>query len=420
MRERLPREVWILLGAIFLIAVGYGVISPVLPSLAASFNVGVTAAAFVVSAFSVVRLAFAPAGGWLVAKLSEQPVYVTGLILAAAATAACAWASSYWQLLLFRSLGGIGSVMFTVSAQTLVLRLTPVGLRGRVSGMWATSFLLGNIAGPLVGGVVANVSTRFPFVVYGLATFGAAVFSWWFLRKSPLAAPSATRDLPELTVRVALRNRAYIAALFSSFAYGWSVIGVRFALVPLFVVLELHEGETLVGLALSAFAVGTASFLMIAGRLADRRGRKPVAIAGLAVLTVGSLAMGFAPSVPLFMVASLVTGIGSGLLNPGHSAAVADVIGVGVRGSAVLAAFQATADLGAIVGPLAAGAIADAWSYQGAFAVTGVVSLLSLLVWLKAPETGKAPARSEGQSTARNQAEPGSEVCGPAADTSSS
>ncbi|TCO47976.1 MFS transporter [Actinocrispum wychmicini] len=416
--ERLPREVWILLAAVFLVAMGYGVISPVLPALAASFNVGVTAASFVISAYSVVRLVFAPFGGRLVARFSERPVYLAGLTIAAVATAACAWAGSYWQLLAFRSFGGIGSVMFTVAGLTLVLRLTPVGLRGRVSSLWATSFLLGNICGPALGGLVAGVSTRLPFIGYGVATLAAAFLSWLLLRRSTRVAPGATLEIPEMPVRQALRSRAYLAVLGASFVYGWMVIGVRFALVPLFVVVELKRDDVVAGTSLTLFAVGTGSVVLLAGRLVDRRGRKPLALAGLVVIAIGALALGFAPSTPLFMVASLIGGIGSGLLNPALTATVADVVGVDRRGGTVLAFFQMAGDLGGIAGPLVAGAIADNWSYQAAFTATGVVAVLSAGFWLTAPETlvgGREPPTRPP-----TQAEPGSDVCGPAADTSSS
>ena len=59
---------------------------------------------------------FAPAGGALIGRLGERPVYVAGLLIVAASTAACAFAQDYWQLLMFRGLGGAGSVMFTVAS----------------------------------------------------------------------------------------------------------------------------------------------------------------------------------------------------------------------------------------------------------------------------------------------------------------
>ena len=84
--DRIPREIWVLIGAAFIIAVGFGLITPVLPQFARSFDVGVTAASVVVSAFAFFRLVFAPVGGRLVTTLGERPVYLTGLIIVALST----------------------------------------------------------------------------------------------------------------------------------------------------------------------------------------------------------------------------------------------------------------------------------------------------------------------------------------------
>src|SRR5262249_10201617 len=113
-RLRLPNEVWVLVGASFVIAVGFGILAPALPTFAPSFDVGITAASIVISAFAFMRLAFAPVSGRLVTAFGERPVYVLGLLVVAASTGACAFAANYWQLLVFRALGGIGSTMFTV------------------------------------------------------------------------------------------------------------------------------------------------------------------------------------------------------------------------------------------------------------------------------------------------------------------
>lgn len=383
---RLPAEIWVLLCGSFIVAVGMGIVSPALPAFATSFDVGVTAASFIVSAFALMRLAFAPVSGRLVALFGERRIYVLGISIVGVSSAACAFAGSYWQLLLFRALGGTGSTMFTVSAVALLVRLAPPHLRGRASGLWATSFLLGNISGPIVGGVMVGFSLRLPFLTYGAALFLAAFVGWLLLRNSTLAAP-VTGDAAAMTVGDALRMPSYRAALLSNFSTGWAVLGVRIALIPLFVVQVLHSTQSMAGVALSVFAAGNAAVIMISGRLSDTRGRKPLVLTGLAVTAVGTAALGFSTSIPMFLASSLVAGVGAGLLNPAQNAAVADLIGTKSKGGPVLAAFQMAADVGAILGPLITGVLADAVSYQAAFAVTGLTALLALGVWLTAPDT---------------------------------
>jgi MFS family permease len=48
-------------------------------------------------------------------------------------------------------------------------------------------------------------------------------------------------------------------------------------------------------------------------------------------------------------------------------------------------------DIGAILGPLVAGAVAQGFGYGAAFGLTGLVAVLALALWLRAPET--LPAR---------------------------
>ena len=104
-RAQASAEVWVLIAANAVIALGYGVVAPVLPQFARNFGVSISAATFVITAFALMRLCFAPASGMLVQRLGERRIYVSGLIIVALSTGACAFAHTYWQLLVFRALG---------------------------------------------------------------------------------------------------------------------------------------------------------------------------------------------------------------------------------------------------------------------------------------------------------------------------
>jgi MFS transporter, DHA1 family, tetracycline resistance protein len=385
-KVRLPREIWVLVVSAFVVAIGFGIVAPALPAFARSFDVGYAAAAAVISLFAGFRLAFAPIGGRLVGRFGELPIYAVGLAIAAASVGATAFAQSYWQLLVFRGLGGIGSTMFTVSAISLLIRLAPPDARGRASGMWATGFLLGSIAGPLAGGGLIAVSLRAPFLVYAGALLVAMAISLPLLRGRRGGTTPAEQE-SSLTFGGAFRHPTYRASLAASFANGWTVFGVRVALVPLFVVEALRQNETWAGMALAVFAAGNAATLLLSGRLADRSGRKQPVIAGLVVSALATACLGLTDVPWIFLGLSVLAGVGSGLVNPAMTAAVADVIGSRARGGTVLAGFQMSADVGAIVGPLAAGAVAEVAGFGWAFVVTGLVSVLALLFWLRAPET---------------------------------
>ncbi|XAZ30258.1 MFS transporter [Paenarthrobacter ureafaciens] len=384
-REPLPRDVKVMLAAAFLIALGFGLVAPVLPQFATTFDVGATAAAVIVSIFAFMRLVFAPAGGQLIVRFGERSVYVSGLLIVAASTAACAFAQNYWQLLIFRGLGGAGSVMFTVAAMGLLIRLAPPERRGQVSGAYASAFLIGSVLGPVVGGLLAGFGLRVPFLVYAAALLLAAVVVRTMLSGTNQLGEEA-RHAPAMTLKEALADSAYRAAVFSSFGNGWVTFGVRMATIPLFATAVLQSRPETAAWALAVFAMGNALALMFSGRLSDAWGRKPLLIPGLVITGAATGLIGVTGDLVWFLVASAVAGFGSGLLGPAQQAAVADVIGRGRSGGRVLAVFQMAADTGAIIGPVVAGLLADQLGYGWAFGITGGVLLVTAAAWLPARE----------------------------------
>ena len=382
---QLPREVWLLIGANVLIALGYGVVAPVLPELARHFGVSISAATFVITAFAAMRLCAAPPAGLLVQRLGERRIYVAGLVIVALSTAACAAAHTYWQLLIFRALGGIGSTMFFVSALALMIRMSPHDARGRVAGMFSGGFLVGSVIGPVLGSLTAGLGLSAPFLIYGGLLLVAAAVVLVSLRNSALAAP-ADKDELTVTVRVALRHPAYRAALLSNFATGWSFFGLRFALVPLVAVEVLGHGAGVAGLALAAFAVGNVAVVIPSGRLSDRVGRKPLLITGLALSGISTACLGLAPSLPIFLAEAVIAGAASGTYGSPQQASVADIIG-SARGGTAVAAFQMMSDFGSIVGSFGVGVLAQKLSFEWAFAISGAILVVAAVGWIFAPET---------------------------------
>ncbi|MBM7415090.1 MULTISPECIES: MFS transporter [Nocardiaceae] len=382
------RDIWILVSAAFVIALGFGIVAPALPGFALAFGVDEFAVTVIISAFAATRLIFAPASGSLVQRIGERRVYLTGLVVVAVSTGLCALAQTYWQLLLFRSLGGIGSTMFTVSALGLLIRIAPPDRRGRVSGMYASSFLAGTVLGPFVGGIVLGVGgLRAPFVFYAVTLVAAAAVVAVGLR-TPAATTDADRDAAVvLRFADAVRSPTYRSALLSNFANGWAVFGVRTAIVPLFVVAALGRSDSMAAVALAVFAVGNAVVLVPAGRWSDRYGRKPFLVAGLLLCGASTATMGISGSTEVFLVITFVAGLGSGLITPTQQAAVADMIGSRARGGPVLAAFQMAMDVGSVIGPLVAGVLVTELSYAAAFGTSGAILLIAAVGWMVVPDT---------------------------------
>lgn len=383
---KIPREIWIMVSAAFIIALGYGIIAPLLPQFVVSFDVSMAAAGMVVSIFSASRLIFAPGAGKLVDKFGSRWVYLTGLFTVAITTALVAVAQEYWHIVLFRALAGIGSTMFTVSAMGLIVKLSPPTIRGKCSATYATAFLLGNIIGPLLGASLAFMGFRWPFVLYGAGVALAAIVVWVLM-------PSLSRDgsagsaLPPMKLSEAWHDTAYRAVLTSNFAQGWINMGVRVSVLPLFAASVFHNGAAASGFALAVFAAGNAVVLQFSGRWADIYGRRPMILIGLVGTGLFVGLMGLADTIPTLLVVSAFAGVASGLINPAQTAAIGDVVGNKRSGGQVLSTFQMAGDFGQILGPIVVGGLADYFGFAKAFAVCAGVAAMGLVAWLCGRET---------------------------------
>lgn len=377
-----PREIWVLVAAALIIALGFGLIAPILPQYAASFDVGVAAASAIVTVFALTRMAFAPAAGGLIGRFGERRAYLAGLLIVAASSLMCVFAGSYAELIIWRALGGIGSVLFTVSSMGLIVRLAPPQARGRTSALYGSAFLLGNIIGPVLGTFMAVLGYRVAFAIYAASVFLAYLVVLLFLRVNA-TGPTLTDARPTMTLREALGLPDYRALLISGFANGWATFGVRIALVPLMAAHTPAIGAPMAGVSLTVMALGNVAGQQVTGRIVDARGRRPVLMTGLLIAGLATLAFGWSGSIPVFLGLSALAGFGSSMIQPASQALLADIIGRDRSGGQALSTFSMASDSGAIIGTLVAGLIADVFGFGWAFALTGVALLTSLFPWLR-------------------------------------
>jgi MFS family permease len=113
-------------------------------------------------------------------------------------------------------------------------------------------------------------------------------------------------------------------------------------------------------------------------------------IIGLGASGLTTALVGAATSLPLFLVGAFVAGAATGVFTSPQQAAVADIIGR-ARGGTAVATFQMMSDLGSIVGSLGVGEIAQHFSFESAFAISGAILVAASIGWLLAPETRDAP-----------------------------
>jgi MFS family permease len=389
-RSSLPREVYVLGLVAFCVAVGFGVLVPVLPVFARSFGVGNTEVGAVISAFALMRLVSSPFCGWLIKVFSERIIMATGIFIVAISSGLAGISRSYVQLLVLRGVGGIGSAMFTGSAFTLLLTSVVAGVRGRAAGFFQAGFLIGGITGPAVGGALAAISLTAPFFFYaGTLAVAGTVGLLLLRRRGP--KPEDENAESAVSLHTLVRDARYQAACVTNLAQGWTSFGVRSSLVPVLVVELLHRPASWTGIAFACASVVQTIAVGPAGRFTDTVGRRPAMILGGTVAAVSIMAVPFAPNIWLLIVVLCLYGIASAFLGTAPAAAVGDA--AGSRSGTAVAVFSMCSDIGAIVGPLVAGLLADTLSYPAAFGAGAALMLVAAALSWRMPRDQVATSR---------------------------
>jgi DHA1 family multidrug resistance protein-like MFS transporter len=141
--------------------------------------------------------------------------------------------------------------------------------------------------------------------------------------------------------------------------------------------------STLVGLIITLFGVGRLLTNLPAGLMAQRFGRKPVLLAGPALLIIGSVGAALAQDLSSLLAWRFLQGIGSGIYMTVSTIMLADIADDSDRGR-LMSLYQAGLLLGAGIGPAIGGGMARAWGYAAPFWAYGAVCLAGLAVALLA------------------------------------
>lgn len=370
-----------------MVAIGFGLIIPAIPIFAASFGVSKTAIGLIVSAFAVMRFSSGLISGKLVDRFGERAVLGFGLFMVSFFTLLTALSQSYNQLLIFRTLGGLGSSMFSVSAGSLLMRSVSDDVRARAQSLYNGGFLVGGVAGPAFGGLLSALSLRAPFFVYSITLAMAGMTALFFLSEKRLGKKvnPIGNQIETTSLKEAFKLKPYQIALVLAFVNNWVLFGMRSSILPLFVTEKLNSTASIAGLGLTIGALFQGLFLLRAGRFSDESGRKAALLIGGIVVMSAILVLCITTNVTLYFISMALFGLGGAYVGTAPGSVVGDIIRG--RGGQVIAAWQMAGDAGMIVGPILVGFLTDTYSFQVAFIASAMVYSVAIFLAILLPET---------------------------------
>src|SRR5947209_2012492 len=192
-----------------------------------------------------------------------------------------------------------------------------------------------------------------------------------------------------------MRNRALIlpALLLAAFAINLDTTIVNVALPTL--VRELHSTNTQLQWIVDAYNLVFAAFLLVAGSLSDRFGRKGMLLSGLALFGASSFAGGLMSSSAALIAARAVMGLGAAMVFPATLSLISNIFVERGERARAIGLWGATAGVAIALGPIVGGWLLERFSWSSIFfAMTPVAALAALLVARTVPTSRdpEAPA----------------------------
>jgi MFS family permease len=397
------------MGVTLVIMFGFGLIVPTLPLFARRFGVGEAGIGLVLTVFAATRLAADFFAGSLIDRFGERTMVAVGAVIVGISSVGAGAAPNFPALVILRGAGGIGSAFFLGGLTAHIIGTISAEQRGRAMSVFQATIGIGLLLGPLAGGLLAAAAgLRAPLFLYGAICIVAApvvvrVMSSAHTPSSALAdAPVLDDPVPAPAapawerLKPLFGDSAYRAALIGS-AAGFYVSGGIQTLIPGFWEDVLHRSTGSVGLPFTVLALTSLAVVWHAGSLSDRRGRKFALVPALAATGILAAVMGSVTSALALLVFIALLGVASGYARPGPTSIVADVASPEQRAVAV-AGYRTAADVGALVGPIVVGVVAQYLGYGPAFIAVGSLALVAAVVTLLARET--APRRTHARQPA--------------------
>jgi MFS family permease len=319
-----------------------------------------------------------PIAGQLVDTIGRKPLLLGSAILYGLAGSSGFVLNSLFAILGGRAFLGLAVAGIMVSATTLIADYYQGPARANFMGLQAAFMGFGGVMFLSVGGFIADLSWRFPFLIY--------LFSWLLLPTILLAIYEPSRSLMDTAGASAkVSNSKPIKLLV--LIYGSVLLQqVAFYMIPVQLPFHLQQvagvGASQTGLAIACVTLFSALASMRYGKVKQQLSFISILAIGFGLMSIGYVGLGLFSSYWLVMLILVPAGVGLGLMMPNLNVWVSNEVADAMRGRA-LGGLTTFMFLGQFLSPIVAQPFRQSIGMSATYGLTGVLlAILATLIWM--------------------------------------
>ena len=368
-RAVLTRDFVLVYVAYIVFAIANQSLVPTMPIFLSKSGSSAREIGVLIGIFAISSLVFRLVAGGAVLKYSEKVVMMAGALLSVLAFLALVVFHPFWPILIIRIFQGISFAFLSTAAFTYSLGVIPPLYRGRGIAYY---MIAPNIATAIAAPVGMYIINEYSFAVLFLCGAGLSVCSFclpWNVSRPE--GPLTGNSTPERSSY--LFEWKIVVPAFTGFLHTFVFGGIS-AFFPLYAV---QCGVTNPGHFFSATAVAIVASRILGGKFLDTYNKERIIPVFISLTILAMVIVAFSKTLPMFILAGLLQGVGVAFVNPAIMAYSFEYTGSS-SGPAV-GTFQAFMDFGIAVGPLVMGLILPFTGYRMMFVCLALVYVSSLL-----------------------------------------
>ncbi|HEX4830157.1 MAG TPA: MFS transporter [Trebonia sp.] len=213
---RQPKAVWAVAFACVISFMGIGLVDPILPALASKLRASPSQVELLFTSYLVVTAVMMLVTGWVSSRVGAKRTLVAGLVLIVIFAGVAGSSTSIGQIVGFRAGWGLGNALFIATSLAVIVGSASGGMEGAIV-LYETALGVGIACGPLLGGLLGNVSWRGPF--YGVCVLMAIALIATVVLVPKTPTPARKTSITEPIT--ALRHRALTTTSVTGLLYNW-------------------------------------------------------------------------------------------------------------------------------------------------------------------------------------------------------